>query len=47
MYETIEAGKPQTSFMRFGDKVRIEMFDGSGASIFGAIEQKVERYATG
>jgi fumarylacetoacetate (FAA) hydrolase len=47
MYETIEAGKPKTSFMSFGDRVRIEMFDGSGASIFGAIEQKVERYATG
>jgi fumarylacetoacetate (FAA) hydrolase len=46
MYETIEAGKPTTPFMRFGDKVRIEMFDGSGASIFGAIDQNVERYAT-
>ncbi len=45
MYETIEAGKPQTSFMRFGDNVRIEMFDGSGASIFGAIDQNVERYS--
>ncbi|MBK9020524.1 MAG: fumarylacetoacetate hydrolase family protein [Sulfuritalea sp.] len=45
MYETIEAGKPMTSFMHFGDRVRIEMFDRSGASIFGAIEQKVERYA--
>lgn len=47
MYETIEAGKPKTSFMHFGDRVRIEMFDGRGASIFGAIEQKVERYAAG
>jgi len=45
MYETIEAGKPQTSFMSFGDNVRIEMFDGSGASIFGAIDQHVERYS--
>jgi hypothetical protein len=25
--------------------VRIEMFDGKGASIFGTIEQQVERYA--
>jgi len=46
MYETIEEGKPKTPFMRFGDRVRIEMFDGHGASIFGAIDQIVEPYAT-
>ena len=46
MYETIEEGKPKTPFMRFGDRVRIEMFDGHGASIFGAIDQQVARYAT-
>ena len=46
MYETIEEGKPKTPFMGFGDQVRIEMLDGYGATIFGAIEQKVERYAT-
>jgi fumarylacetoacetate (FAA) hydrolase len=46
MYETIEAGKPKTPFMRFGDSVRIEMLDGNGASVFGAIEQRVERYVT-
>ena len=45
MYETIEEGKPRTAFMRFGDRVRIEMLDGNGASVFGAIEQRVERYA--
>ena len=44
MYETIEEGKPKTPFMRFGDRVRIEMRDGNGASIFGAIDQAVERY---
>jgi len=44
MYETIEGGKPRTPFMRFGDRVRIEMADGDGASIFGAIDQAVERY---
>ena len=44
MYETIESGKPQTSFLKFGDTVRIEMFDRAGASIFGAIDQRVERY---
>jgi fumarylacetoacetate (FAA) hydrolase len=45
MIETIEGGKPVTPFMRFGDRVRIEMPDPSGTSIFGAIEQVVERYA--
>ena len=44
MYEAIESGKPQTSFLKFGDTVRIEMFDRTGASIFGAIDQRVERY---
>ncbi len=42
--EIIKEGKPKTPFMKFGDRVRIEMFDKSGASIFGAIEQTVEKY---
>jgi len=42
--ETIASGKPATPFMRFGDRVRIEMCDAAGSSIFGAIEQTVERY---
>ena len=42
--ETIEAGKPATPFMKFGDTVRIEMKDARGHSIFGAIEQTVEKY---
>lgn len=42
--ETIETGKATTPFMRFGDTVRIEMKDKAGHSIFGAIEQVVERY---
>lgn len=41
MLETIESGKPVTPFMSFGDTVRIEMLDGDGKSIFGAIEQKI------
>jgi fumarylacetoacetate (FAA) hydrolase len=41
MLETIEHGRPVTPFLKFGDTVRIEMFDGEGRSIFGAIEQKV------
>jgi fumarylacetoacetate (FAA) hydrolase len=39
--ETIRQGAPQTPFMNAGDRVRIEMLDASGASIFGAIEQEV------
>jgi fumarylacetoacetate (FAA) hydrolase len=42
--ETILAGKPVTPFLKFGDRVRIEMFDAAGASIFGAIEQLVAPY---
>ena len=44
MYETIERGAPTTSFLKFGDSVRIEMRDAAGASIFGAIEQTVAHY---
>jgi fumarylacetoacetate (FAA) hydrolase len=44
MYETIEQGAPQTPFLRYGDTVRIEMLDGAGASIFGAIDQEVAHY---
>lgn len=41
MLETIEHGKPLTPFMQFGDRVRIEMLDRRGRSIFGAIDQTV------
>lgn len=41
MYESIEGGKPVTPYLRHGDIVRIEMRDAVGASIFGAIEQRV------
>jgi fumarylacetoacetate (FAA) hydrolase len=41
MYETIEGGKPQTPFMHFGDRVRIEMCDADGNNIFGTIAQQV------
>jgi fumarylacetoacetate (FAA) hydrolase len=44
MIETIEGGKPVTPFMKFGDRVRIEMVDPDGHSIFGAIDQVVESY---
>ena len=41
--EWIESGAIRTPFMQFGDRVRMEMFDATGASIFGAIEQVVRR----
>jgi len=41
--ETLRHGEPRTPFMGFGDRVRIEMKDGKGHSVFGAIEQVVER----
>jgi len=41
MLEIIADGKPTTPFMKFGDTIRIEMFDTAGASIFGAIEQTI------
>jgi fumarylacetoacetate (FAA) hydrolase len=43
MIETIENGSPSTPFMKFGDKVSIEMFDTNGASLFGKIAQEVKQ----
>jgi fumarylacetoacetate (FAA) hydrolase len=39
--ESVARGAPVTPFLRFGDMVRIEMFDLAGHSIFGAIEQAI------
>jgi len=44
MLEIIADGKPTTPFMKFGDNVRIEMFDDNGDSIFGAIDQNIIEY---
>jgi fumarylacetoacetate (FAA) hydrolase len=44
MIETIEQGQPETPFLKFGDRVRVEMLDAAGRSIFGAIDQTVARY---
>ncbi len=43
MLETLDHGRPMTPFLSFGDRVRIEMFDAHGGSIFGAIDQRVAR----
>lgn len=45
MVEKIRTGEIATDFLRFGDRVRIEMLDGNGESLFGAIDQEVRRYA--
>jgi fumarylacetoacetate (FAA) hydrolase len=39
--EMIAGGEPLTPFMAFGDTIRIDMLNGDGKSVFGAIEQKV------
>jgi fumarylacetoacetate (FAA) hydrolase len=41
--EMAKHGEPQTEFMTFGDRIRIEMLDDTGNSVFGAIEQKLVR----
>jgi fumarylacetoacetate (FAA) hydrolase len=44
MLEIIRDGKPTTPFLSFGARVRVEMFDHAGDSIFGAIEHVYEPY---
>jgi len=44
MIEKIQTGEFITPFMRFGDRVGIEMNDAEGNSIFGRIENVVENY---
>ncbi len=39
--ESLMQGETRTTFLKPGDRVRIEMLDESGRSIFGAIEQEV------
>ncbi len=42
--EKLDTGESTTPFMKFGDRVRIEMTGEDGQSIFGAIDQKLIRY---
>jgi fumarylacetoacetate (FAA) hydrolase len=42
--EKLDTDKVSTPFMKFGEHVKIEMLDKAGASIFGAIEQKLVPY---
>ena len=39
--ELADRGRIETEYMRFGDRVRIEMLDAGGNSVFGAIDQKI------
>jgi len=41
IHEDLTHGEAKTPWLRFGDRVRIEAFDASGASIFGAIDQPI------
>jgi fumarylacetoacetate (FAA) hydrolase len=42
--ETLDQGGAKTPFLRFGESVRIEMFDAAGRSIFGAIDQRYVKF---
>lgn len=45
MIETIRDGQAATSFMQDGDRIRIEMHDANGQSIFGSVDQRVRALA--
>ncbi len=47
LLEKINDGAVKTPFMKFGDTIRIEMFDRDGKSIFGTIDQTVKQYKYG
>ncbi len=42
MRETLAFGEPRTPFLKHGDRVRLDMSDDQGRSIFGTIDQRVE-----
>jgi fumarylacetoacetate (FAA) hydrolase len=41
MLEKLEHGEPRTPFLRFGDRVQIEMCAADGASIFGMLDNRI------
>ena len=43
--EILKGGKAKTPFLKFGDRVRIEMLGPDGKSVFGAIDQAVVQAA--
>ncbi|MDB9953332.1 fumarylacetoacetate hydrolase family protein [Porticoccaceae bacterium] len=44
MLEIIANGSPSTEFMRFGDRIQIDMLSTNGQSLFGEINQQVTQY---
>jgi fumarylacetoacetate (FAA) hydrolase len=42
--EQLGEGAARTAYLRFGDSLRLEMFDRTGGSVFGAIAQTLERW---
>ena len=44
--EILEHGAAQTDFLHFGDRVRIEVKNGDGASVFGAIDHGFTKLGT-
>jgi fumarylacetoacetate (FAA) hydrolase len=43
--ETLVAGRAATPFLKFGDRVRLDVRGADGQSIFGAIDQRIVKYA--
>ena len=43
--EKLRDGEPRTPFLKFGDRLKIDVTDAAGASIFGSIEQRIEPYS--
>jgi fumarylacetoacetate (FAA) hydrolase len=43
LVEQVELGAAREDFLRFGDRVEIDMFDHQGETIFGAIKQSLQR----
>src|SRR5436309_2348437 len=43
-HRTIARGKPETRLIKFGDTIQMEVFDGKGRSVFGAIHQRAAHY---
>lgn len=44
MLEIIANGSASTEFMKFGDRIQIDMLDNNGQSLFGKIDQQVVKY---
>jgi fumarylacetoacetate (FAA) hydrolase len=43
--EQLQSGSPRTPFLKFGDRVSIEMLDADGNNVFGTLDNRVVRLA--